>query len=113
MHSEWLQDIGSVEINHNSITEILTIMREFSLYRLCNNYNNINTNNINTNNNNNLLFMRKFTKARAVSSLQTSPHRSYLTRPHPHDVRRKAIIISNCNCNENNKYTDDKIFFKN
>ena len=33
---------------------------------------------------------------RAVSSLQTSPHPSHLTRPHPHAVRCKVIIISDC-----------------
>ena len=31
-----------------------------------------------------------------VSSLQTSPRPSHLTRPHPHAVRHKVIIIINC-----------------
>ena len=60
-----------------------------------------NINNIN-NNNNNLLFMHTLlnlnrnSKVRAVSSLRTFSTPIPLTRPHPHAVRRKVIIISNC-----------------
>ena len=51
---------------------------------------------------NNLVFIHtlfnfeQFTKVQAVSSLQTSLHPSHLTRPHPHAVGCKVIIISNC-----------------
>ena len=36
----------------------------------------------------------QFTKVQAVSYLRASPHPSHLTRPHPHAVMCKVIIIS-------------------
>ena len=38
----------------------------------------------------------QFTKVQALSSLRTSPHPSHLAQPHPHAVKRKVIIISDC-----------------
>ena len=51
------------------------------------------------NNNNNLLFihtllnLNRNSKVQAVSSLRTFPHPFHLTRPHPHAVGCKVIII--------------------
>ena len=39
---------------------------------------------------------KQFTKVRAATSSRTSPYPSHLTRPHPHAVWRKVIIISDC-----------------